>query len=226
MVKVSFPWVNEGDPFTLAEIPLKGKRELLELQKSRSEYLSIVTQYRFFYLCRAALATKKLIKAKGIEKAKDAWDATIDQQFQGNKEFKWELGDFSENLESWITDFVLVRLDAEDEEAAEVKMKELEKALVEKAEGLGDDFAEKQLDYYLIELYWRLRASGMKEINTPSGVTSIPWSLDKRDEAMNLLEEVVTEEDLMLMYAGKKGDEDSFSVEEFAPQEVADVEGK
>lgn len=214
-------WLSE--PIELAEMPLKGIRETKAIDLKVAELHSMQTKLRFISFGMGILAAQRILKALGAKKAKESWDDYILTDFDGAKEFIWPQEKFEENLKETAEKMLLQNLGAGTyEDAAEIlKAKEAEIGV--QVKGIDKSMIEAIAQKPLLNLYWRLKASGVKTIQTAHGPVDLDWSEAAKAATMDALSEVATETDLKALQGERKR---PFDMEELRALEPAEVEGK
>lgn len=221
-------WLPEGS-VDLAPIPMKGEREIRDIELKAADVTAVFTQYQFLDMVNACMAAGKVLGARGASEAKAVWDDFIVAKFKDNgrflKMFIWDEKDFGANVLALKARY-LNQLGCIDDAEGEAKLKEFAKNLEEKAKAVKPEAVKALNSLPLLAFYWRLRASGVKDIITPMGPVKLPWKANSDDDkaaVMDALSEVIAVEDLRQL---EKPSDRPVDDEELKPQTAADVEGK
>ena len=203
-VKVKWLWLNDGEEITLPDLPIKGQEEILELARKQVDYEALLTRIREVHLAQVITITKKILDKYGVEKTKQAFDATIQSKFPDLVlQLTWQPEEFKENLDSWVDSFLLRRNHYKDVAEAEVKLEERATLLgkeVDEMRKKGTDFALVRIHTQMLEVYWRLKNSPHRAFKGPSGAFSLSFKRDDRAADLDALKEVVTDDDLAQMH--------------------------
>lgn len=220
-------WLPGGE-IDLPPIPVKGLRELNDLDLKEANFRSLMTRHRFLSISRAVLGIVRVLAAKGPKEAKTKWDEwvviNLSNYFADWKAaFIWDENLFAASLEATREQYVLKYLEVATNEEAKVKIETLEKELAEEMKVFSKDTALSLAQRPIIKFYWRLRQAGVKAILVSGKEKEFNEDLAVKAQMMDLLSEVVSEDDIKAIQEVSKK---PTTMEDLRPLSRADVEGK
>lgn len=232
MVRFKAAWLPQGE-VELAPLPLTGEREIHDLSLRYRELHAAVASMRFVALASGILKARRILAARGPAMAKQSWDDFV-LATSGLAEEAAALivpeDQFATFVETTRDRIVIQNLAAKDDEDADAKLKKMAEESMVAMQKFDDRQMTELVQRPLLELYWRLRASGVKAILTPGGEVAIDWHKPgdadaeaKKAAAITLLADVVNKEDLEQLKEQKTKPLDA---EDLRPRTAADVEGK
>lgn len=186
-----------GGSVELAQMPLAGDREMRKLTDDDIRLEVTLRRKDFVVFCDGLLAAKRILDTLGPAKAKESWDAFLVRNYPADaKWLDWPVEQFASSLKENIDLYIHQQLTATDAEDAQRRIEEESRSVNKELESFSTDVVERLAMKPLIQLWWRLGASGVKTIITPAGPKPISWGDEKRDEALALLAKVVDKGDL------------------------------
>lgn len=200
MPEVTLEWANGGEPFELKPVPINGQREIQELAMryatAETARQNIATLTLHAYL----LMAKRVLDLKGVEAAKDAWDHTLVTNDMMRPEFRWDLDDFEVTLKSYLEKHTFRAFAVDNEEDAQKALREKMAEANEEFEKHKQDVLDFNLDYTLIEIYWILRAAGVKRV----GDATLTFDKAQKDADMEVIGEYASQADFVAIRTALK----------------------
>lgn len=224
---VSFPWIDNGEPLEVARIPINGERELKKILLRHSKFVTMQRNSFAHAFHGIVLAAYIVLEKKGVNDAKDSWDATLKQNGIWRKEFDWNHEEWKDRFMAYYEDHTLRQLGAKDFDSAKEELEKRMVALAEELQEMGDEPGDFDATYALTELYWRLRAAGARAV-TPEGGDKIPlkWGRDSKSDVMDALGDYASAETLAEFRKGSKKDTGRFDIEDYVETDEETMRGK
>lgn len=224
---VSFPWIDGGKKLEVRKIPINGERELKQILMQHSRIVTLQRNSFNYAFHGIVLATKIVFDKKGVNSAKDSWDASLKSNSLDYPELIWSHEEWNDRFHAYYEDHTLRQLGAKDFEGAKNELEKRMIATAEELQAIGEDNLALDIDYGLIEVYWRLRAAGAKAITAEGETTPLKWGRDDRENTLDLLGDYVNSE---VAAAFRKAEGDAkrgrFDIKDFKEADEDEMRGK
>lgn len=220
---VSFDWIDNGAKIEVKRIPINGERELKQILLRHSKFVTMQRNSFAHAFHGIVLAAKVVLDKKGVNDAKEAWDASLNANGIMRKELEWDYEEWQDRFLAYYEDHTLRQLGAANFDEAKVELEKRMIALGEELQTMGDEPGEFEATYSLTELYWRLRAARAQAITPPDGEpVRLDWSREGRPAIMDLLGDFADGDVLGKFRKAERAQKGAFDIKDY--QEVSEDE--
>lgn len=214
MGKVQFDWVNDGEPFEVPPMPLRGHQVVTDLKMERVEVLSRYRELLFYSQASTVLGIWKMKKEHGEEPARKAWKQAIGVLVHPaiKNDLNWDEDDWGDKFEAWVHDRIVPQVEATDpEDALETCKAEIDEFGDEaEVQRLMRDAMEMDQNAFVKEVWWRLKGKFSKITIPPPDDADEDAEPEVREFTEENLKDVITIPDDQVQWrtaVGKTGSE-------------------
>lgn len=202
MGKFQVDWLNDGEPFEVPPMPLRGHQEVNRLKLERVNVLSRYRQLLFYSQAATVLGIWQMKEKHGQEPARKAWKQAIGVLVHPmiKNDLDWDDEDWEPKFEAWVEDRILPQLEVANVDEGLEKVKEEIDEFGDESEvqALMLDAMEMEQKAWVKEVWWRLKGTFSKiqvpnpdkdEDDEPEYVDEVPFTKENLERHLTYPED-------------------------------------